>query len=203
MWTTLATGCYANVHGITGFNRYCDLGLDYMEYNLDSRHCKAEPLWNVFAEAGKKTLVWHWPGSSWPPTSDNKNLFVVDGSSPGSVGMSTGQFDVETILVASEEIEGLRYIPSTGKISAACAITGMEVEEEDGDEGGFTFSLGALKNKEIHRVVVKREDGILNGDKAPVDRIMSPIVPAKGWSFDTREAKEFVIPFSHLSLIHI
>ena len=196
MWTTLATGCYANVHGITGFNRYCDLGLDYMEYNLDSRHCKAEPLWNVFAESGKKTLVWHWPGSSWPPTSDNENLYVVDGSSPGSVGMSTGQFDVETILTASETIDKLRYNSSTGEITAACAITGMEVEENS-DEGGFTFSLGALKNKEIHRIVVTREDGILNGDKAPVDRIESPIVPAKGWNFDASESKEFVIPFSH------
>lgn len=147
MWTTLATGCYANVHGITGFNRYCDLGLDYMEYNLDSRHCKAEPLWNVFAEAGKKTLVWHWPGSSWPPTSDNENLFVVDGSSPGSVGMSTGQFDVETILVASEQIEDLSYNSATGEITAACAITGMEMEDDDKDSG-FTFSVGALKNKE-------------------------------------------------------
>ena len=34
-------------------------------------------LWNVFAEAGKQTLVWHWPGSSWPPTSDSPNLHVV------------------------------------------------------------------------------------------------------------------------------
>ena len=62
MWTTLATGCYANVHGITGFYR-CGSDIDLTDYNLDSRNCKAEPLWNAFAEAGKKTLVWHWPGS--------------------------------------------------------------------------------------------------------------------------------------------
>ena len=41
MWTTLATGAYANVHGITGFNRACDKGLDYVAYNIDSRLCKA------------------------------------------------------------------------------------------------------------------------------------------------------------------
>ena len=90
MWTTLATGCYANVHGITGFYRL-DLehgDLDQEAYNLDSRNCHAEPLWNVFAEAGKKTLVWHWPGSSWPPTSDSPNLMVVDGTVPGSVNVS-------------------------------------------------------------------------------------------------------------------
>lgn len=60
MWTTLACGCYANVHGITGFFRKGE-DLDLIEYNLDSRNCQAEPLWNCFAEAGKKTLVWHWP----------------------------------------------------------------------------------------------------------------------------------------------
>ena len=64
MWTTLATGCYANVHGITGFFRQSKKALDIIEYNIDSRLCQAELLWNVFAEAGKKTLVWHWPGSS-------------------------------------------------------------------------------------------------------------------------------------------
>ncbi|MBQ2777551.1 MAG: alkaline phosphatase family protein, partial [Peptococcaceae bacterium] len=54
MWTTMATGCYANVHGIVEFNRTIpELGYEYMGYNLDSRYCKAEPLWNVLAEAGK------------------------------------------------------------------------------------------------------------------------------------------------------
>ena len=92
MWTTLATGAYANVHGITGFFR-CGSDIDVMDYNMDSRLCKAELLWNVFAEAGKKTLVFHWPGSAWPPTSDSDNLFVVDGSSPGTVAMSVAQVE--------------------------------------------------------------------------------------------------------------
>ena len=59
--------------------------LDQIIYNLDSRMCKAEQLWNVTAESGKKTLVWHWPGSSWPPSSDSENLYVVDGTQPASV----------------------------------------------------------------------------------------------------------------------
>ena len=54
MWTTLATGAYPNTHGITAFfNQHPDK-LDTAVYALDSRSCKAEPLWNVFAEAGKK-----------------------------------------------------------------------------------------------------------------------------------------------------
>ena len=40
MWTTLATGCYANVHGITGYFRQGS-GLDKIVDNFDSRQCKA------------------------------------------------------------------------------------------------------------------------------------------------------------------
>ena len=56
MWTTLATGAYPVTHGITAFfNQHPDK-LDTVIYNLDSRMCHAEPLWNVFAETGKNTL---------------------------------------------------------------------------------------------------------------------------------------------------
>ena len=79
MWTTLATGCYANVHGITAFFRQGS-DLDKTIPNFDSRNCKAEPMWNVLANEGIKTCVFHWPGNAWPPTSDNENLFVCDGS---------------------------------------------------------------------------------------------------------------------------
>lgn len=54
MWTTLATGAYPMTHGITGFNGQHPMRLDKLVYNMDSRRCKAEQLWNVFAEAGKK-----------------------------------------------------------------------------------------------------------------------------------------------------
>ncbi len=76
-----------------------------------SRNCLAEPLWNVFAEAGKKTLVWHWPGTSWPPTCDNDNLMVIDGTSPGCVGMATSQVEAEYLAVANEQIKEVTYIP--------------------------------------------------------------------------------------------
>ena len=102
MWTTLATGAYPNTHGITCFYRATDEP-DVIAYNFDSRNCKAEPLWNVFAESGKKTLVWHWPGSAWPPTSDSPNLWVVDGTSPGSVAMSAAVREQEFMLGANEK----------------------------------------------------------------------------------------------------
>ena len=100
MWTTLATGAYPNTHGITCFFRATE-NPDVIAYNFDSRNCTAEQLWNVFAEAGKRTLVWHWPGSAWPPSSDSENLWVVDGTSPGSVAMSAGQVEIEFMLSAN------------------------------------------------------------------------------------------------------
>ena len=78
-WTTLAVGCYPQVHGITAFNRQGG-DLDRVNLNFSSVNCKAEQMWNVSAEAGKKTLVWHWPGSAWPPSSDSPNLHVVTSS---------------------------------------------------------------------------------------------------------------------------
>ena len=58
MWTTMSTGAYANVHGITCYYRAVpEAGLEYKGYNIDSRFSLAEPLWNCTAEAGLKTLV--------------------------------------------------------------------------------------------------------------------------------------------------
>ena len=83
-WTTLATGAYPGTHGITCYWRQSPYSLDAVVYNMDSRNCEAEQMWNVTTEAGMKTLVWHWPGSSWPPSSDSPLLSVVDGTQPGS-----------------------------------------------------------------------------------------------------------------------
>ena len=55
MWTSMATGTCPGTHGITCFWNQDHSSLDTMVYALDSRKCKSEPLWNAFAEAGKKT----------------------------------------------------------------------------------------------------------------------------------------------------
>ncbi len=190
MWTTLACGCYANVHGITGFNRASADSLDTICYNIHSGLCQAEQLWNVFAEAGKKTLVWHWPGSSWPPSSDSPNLYVVDGTSPGSVGMSIGQFDNEMILGANESVREAAFLPNAGTSAAApCVITNLDTDD------GFSI-MGALKQKEIRQIILTPEDGLMAGDRSPVDIVQSPIRPAEGWAYAPQEAKEFLLLLS-------
>ena len=101
MWTTLATGAYPMTHGVEDFNINMKGELDINFAGIYSKYVHAEPLWNVTAEAGKKTLVWHWPGGAWPPTSDSENLMVVDGTTPGALGFGYAMRDWEGVLIAS------------------------------------------------------------------------------------------------------
>jgi len=199
MWTTLATGCYANVHGITGFLR-CGNDIDRVAYNLDSRYCKAEPLWNITAEAGLKTLVWHWPGSSWPPTSDNPNLLVVDGTSPGSVGMGTAQVEGEFFANASEEYEKICIIPKAPmEASYACVETDLEVETQASSSSmSMAEKSKALEAPEgVFSLFRDMSQHTTATTEAGQDVSRSSIKPATGWANAPEDAKEFVILFSN------
>ena len=191
MWTTLATGCYANVHGITGFFRKGS-DLDELAYNIDSRLCKAEQLWNVTAEAGKKTLVWHWPGSAWPPSSDSENLLVIDGSTPGQATSSVCAVDTEFIVGANETFTDIKFMPKAPiEASAACVIE--DVEEEDELEASF----GNFGSKGSHKALIwKKEQLTAAASEGFIDRVSSPIKPASGWENAPEDAKEFVMLFS-------
>lgn len=111
MWATLATGCYPMTHGITDYNVRVEKDPDITQEAFMSKFLKAEPLWNVTAEAGKKTLVWHWPGGAWPPTSTNPNLMVVDGTSPGGMGNTSHSRDNEEIIIATTKTKEGGFIP--------------------------------------------------------------------------------------------
>lgn len=196
MWTTLACGCYANVHGITGYYR-CGEDIDQIDYNFDSRDCHAEPLWNVFAEAGKKTLVFHWPGSSWPPTSNNENLIVVDGTSPGSVGMATSQVESEFLVGASEQFTTLTFIPKAPmEASAACVITDLDLDERK-DTAKMLSIVGKVKDADTKRkYILGWKQHTTSTTESLTDVCQSPIKPATGWKNAPEDAKEFNILFS-------
>lgn len=193
MWTTLACGCYANVHGITDFYRK-GKDIDDLDYNFDSRLCKAEQLWNCFAEAGKKTLVWHWPGSAWPPSSENENLMVIDGSSPGSVNMSVAQLDSEFLVGGSDTFTEIIY-KEKGAIEAkaACVITDLDAHQGQGGAFSMTVDDGEPTAKSIF---YKRSQLGTNQTETAVDLVQSPIKPANGWANAPEDAKEFIILFS-------
>ena len=190
MWTTLATGCYANVHGITGFYRQHPTDLEAVTYALDSRDCKAESVWNCTAEAGKKTLVVHWPGCSWPPTSDSENLFVIDGTSPGALGMATSQTEKEMMLIGTDKVENAKFVSNADPNVVAICLVEELPERTNARDWNVGDSAGMLD-----RMCVCDDFG-----PHPVpatDLSQSPIKEPKGWEIDVpADAKETVILLS-------
>lgn len=195
MWTTLATGANSNVHGITDFYRQNKDNLEQMDYNLDSRLCQAEQLWNVFAESGRKTLVWHWPGSAWPPSSDSPNLHVVDGSSPGGVCMSNSQFESEYLCYADETYDSVTFRPKSGNEITPCIIKDLEVE--DPSKPKKKFGNENVGKNGISVIITKFGEGALSKTNYKFDIAMSPIKPAENWEVDPpADTKEFILLLS-------
>ena len=199
MWTTLGTGASPRVHGITDYRAQGD-GLDKAVYNFDSRRCKAEPMWNVSAEAGIPTLVWHWPGSSWPPTSDSPFLTVVDGSQPGGPNVGIGQVDGETLVIAGEKTPTLTFKQKAASDSKVpCMESGMDVEENKMDTsryGGKTTEQ-VLSAPENNFICINKQDLFNELSTTPLDVVFSPIADANGWSMELPEGtKEFFLLYS-------
>lgn len=200
MWTTLATGAYAGTHGITAFHNGHPTKIDTRVYALDSRDCRAEQLWNVFAEAGKKTLVWHWPGASWPPTSDSPNLSVVDGTQPAAINLGVGMADWETVVIAREDIPAVKFVAHDARenTGAGCILTDLDdvVADENEDDERIARMKRILGNtgKEVTNYIMGEEDfetealGHIN-----VSRVGSPIKDAVNWSNAPEGAKEFTV----------
>ena len=198
-WATLATGAYPMTHGIEDFNINLEGELGVNFSGIYSKYCKAEQLWNVTAEAGKKTLVWHWPGSAWPPSSDSENLHVVDGTSPGGVNMSSAQVDGEFIVMASDKNETIEY--RSGAMTDAkvpCVVTGLGDDKPKQKSGGMA-SLMQRKMEDGFRlyIVNPNKDGQGGSNAIPADIAFSSIKPAEKWAAEIpADAKEFVILLS-------
>lgn len=111
MWATLATGCYPMTHGIMDYNISPEEDRDIIFGAFSSKFLKAQPLFNITAEAGKKTLVMHWPGGSFPPSIDSENLFTIDGSSPGACCAWSSARGLDMLFVASTKAEKPSYMP--------------------------------------------------------------------------------------------
>lgn len=192
MWTTLATGAYPCTHGITQFNRIMWDNIVSSGYNLDSRNCKAEPLWNVSANNGIKTLVFHWPGSSWPPTSDNPNLHVIDGTQPAAVNMGVAQTESEFVLVASEKTEDVIYRKKAATDeNVPCVITDLKINDDIIDLSDVATGENGFVN-----IVLSPEEGQGSLTAQPYDIVLSPIKEAHNWATTPEDAKEFTILFA-------
>lgn len=198
MWTTLATGASPRVHGITGYYRHNSEDRGVLEYNFDSQYCRAEQLWNVTAEAGLKTLVWHWPGSAWPPSSDNPNLHVIDGTQPGGINVGTAQVEPDLLLVASPRVQEVSFREKAASdAKVPCFITGMEAEEEEDKSGDLNKMINRLTVKKTERVTMTPEENVMNLSDTPMDMVNSPIKEATGWANAPEGALEFTMLLSN------
>ncbi len=180
-WTTLAYGCYPSTHGITQFSRALPGKIEQMSgYNLDSRIVTAEPSWNCLVEAGRKTLVFHWPGGAWPPTSDSENLYVIDGAAPGSVGVSTMQVDSEIIVGANVTVpEPTFTIRGVEDAATPCVIKR--------DENARQFDPDATDLSAGMRMMMQMSDEVIaQMQDAGIDSLSSGLIVEPNEGFGTR-----------------
>ncbi len=193
MWTTLATGCYANVHGITGFYRQHPEDLSAVCYALDSRDCKAEQIWNVTAENGIKTLVFHWPGSSWPPSSKSENLFVADGTSPGAMGMATSQTEADSIFGASDKVTEPKFMTKVDPHAVAMCV--VEELPDRSTNLGYDFAEAQTTGLDKMSICQDWEPGSATSPR--INLAQSYIREPQGWAFEIpADAKETVVLMS-------
>ncbi|MBQ2837962.1 MAG: alkaline phosphatase family protein [Peptococcaceae bacterium] len=199
-WTTLSRGCNANVHGITCFWRQNERKIDELAYNLDSRKCTAEAVWNCTAEAGKKTLVWHWPGCSWPPTSESPNLSVVDGVVPGAVGSAAATLAEETMFKASESTEKITLVMGDAAAATKCVINDLDLDKlQPMDTNSFTFAEAAAQSAGTvmkENLIMDEKSGLTASFDGSMPVAISSIKPAVGWLNAPEGAKEAVIILS-------
>lgn len=215
MWTTLATGAYPMTHGIEDFNINLKGELEVNFGGIYSTNCHAEQLWNVTAESGMKTLVWHWPGASWPPSSDSENLMVVDGTSPGALGFCYASRDTEYIACASTKATEAKFYMYGSR----------STEQFDGDPANLhatpipfpytdipkkeyfnelwdTFTKGIATNgyvpkkyMDMRTAMLMPGDAVQNNLKQwPFSVSLSPVSEPSDWGFALPEgAKEFTL----------
>ena len=211
MWTTLATGAYPMTHGVEDFNIGMKGELDINLAGIYSKYVHAEPLWNITADAGKKTLVWHWPGGAWPPTSDSENLMVVDGSTPGALGFGYAMRDNEVTIIAhtiAAEPKYYAYAASASKGyngdgsdlhfqgTGASATSKKPYHDELWNEFKEGIAVNGYKPKHYmdYRLMhtMPGESTMDTMKRFPQNISLSPLTEPTGWAFELPEgAKEF------------
>lgn len=223
MWATLATGAYPMTHKIWDYNLSAENDKDITLGAFSSRFMKAEPIFNITAEAGKKTLVMHWPGGSFPPSTDSPNMFTVDGSSPGAVCAWSNARGFDMVFIASTKAQKVSYMPFSIRTSdlegdEELKYLGLPLRPGTSPEAKERIAKYQKEYKELINVegytpdstfvtdsmIFEKTNGLMwqLGD-FPSSCSISPVFPANGWSFDVPEgAKEFVMVMFYGKVIH-
>lgn len=189
MWTTLSTGAYPATHGITCFWSQHPTKIDTFQYANDSKKCQAEQLWNVTAEAGKKTLVFHWPGCSWPPTSDSENLHVIEGTNPSGVNFNVAKVEVGGIYVIDLKFDRTEdHVADHKEINGVgCVMSDVEVEKPK-----VSSVMASLSMPEPQPISMNPYEGeCQNHGRTDFDFIAVPLKEAKNWAVQKEGDREF------------
>ena len=204
MWTTLSTGAYPMTHGITCFWNTDGDRIARLANNFRSYRIKAEQIWQVTTEAGKKTLVWTWP-CSWPPISDNPLLHVAGGTGPTFPANGNVHADGELLVYGSvdyDTIESMNKVDLKG--GAGCIVTDdmlgtAEVNDDDDDDkqtrSGYMDNPTGNQDTTVAWTALTEEEGEEACEwEYCLPRFQSPIKEPNKWGFDVPEgAKELII----------
>ena len=193
-WATLGTGAWPGTHGITCFwNHTIGKNFDELDMGWNSQQCEAEFIWDAYAKAGKKTILFNYP-TSFPPTS-LENVIYIDGTASQPYNQNYPDYD--KYVTASETITELTAkFHNPNDTGAGCVLT------EDVEHKKFSVSDSETKERDFTDLFAV---GAINaggtvGDEAEwmslVDRLDCPLKPAKGWVNAPEGTKEFAIPFS-------
>ena len=193
-WCTLGTGAYSYTHGVTQFFAKDPSQLDMSGYNIHSRMCMAEPVWNCTAEAGLNTCVFHWPGGAWPPTIDSEHLFMVDGSVPGAPGFACYMVDSDFFFGANPSVETAEYMPAATTDSAAPCVVEKLPDDTVTNSGDTSVSGRDGYNKQKVYLTQDQGWGITIGRfNQPYNIARSYLRPAQGWANAPEGAMEFSV----------
>ena len=215
LWATLATGAYPMTHGIMDYNLSAEEDKDVTIGAFSSRFLKAEPIWNVTAQAGKKTLCMHWPGGSFPPTIDSENLITIDGSSPGACCAWSSVRGEDILFIASTKAEQPSYMPFSVRTTDVEGDETLEMKIVLGCKLGESEEAKEriAKYRKWYKEFINVEgykpdgtfvvDGILDEKDVglswtladmPTACSISPVFPVNGWEVEIpADSKEFVM----------
>lgn len=184
---TLATDAYPVTHGITCYNRK-GANIDKVEYNITVVTVKQSNSGMFLLKTVKKHWYGHWPGSSWPPSSDSPNLSVVDGLTPACVNI-LNTTDTESVLIANEDIKETSIHPrAAADGNIPCVIEKLE------DRGG---TISGINGTSDQCLILQPEDGEHALSDTPFDVILAPIKAPQNWQFEIpADAKETEFLFS-------
>ena len=133
-------------------------------------------------------MVFHWPGSSWPPTSDNENLYVIDGTNPPGVN-NLAAIDGEFLFVADVKTEHPIFKErAASDANIPCVVNDLATSD-------LKLETENATGGDQKKVMLTAEEGEGVVSVLPVDVVLSPIKNAEGWIAAPDGAKEFTLLF--------